>query len=285
MYDTILIATDGSDRTRAAVAHGLGLAETYGATVHALFVVDTRALSFDGEGVADDQGIIEILTQQGRRATEEISREARDRGLGTESSVVHGTPARKIRQYADKHDVDVIAMGTRGRSGIARYMLGSVTETVLRKATQPVLTARGAIAERGVEYDRILLPTDGGAQAERAAVHAFDIASRYGATVHALSVIDGSLINSPALLAALEEESERALESVKHHENRRDVDVVTSVWKGTPSDCITTYATENHIDLITMGAHERRGLDRFLTRSVGKQVVRTAGCPVLTLRR
>jgi len=285
MYDRILVATDGSDRTRAAAAHALGLAERFGASVHALYVVDIRALSFDDEDFVGNDAIVDSLTDRGRRATEEIARRAEALGLDAESAVVQGTPSREIRAYATERDVDLVALGTRGQSGLARYMLGSVAESVLRKATQPVLTARAAVAERGTTYEKILLPVDGGKHSRRVAEHAFDIAAQYDATVHALSVIDSALVRSPDLLGALERESEAAIQAVKRRGRERDVDVVTSLWRGTPSDCISTYATDVNVDLITMGAHERRGLDRFLTQSVAERVVRTAPAPVLTLRR
>lgn len=283
MYDTILIATDGSDRTRTAIAHGLGLAETYGATVHVVYVVDSRAVGFDEEGFAVDD-ILDSLAERGRRVTAAVAEQANERGLDTETAVVQGTPAKGIRQYATEHDVDLITIGTRGRRGVARHLLGSVAESVLRKATQPVLTTKTGATERPVSYDRILLPTDGSTPSERVAEHAFDIATHYGATVHLLSVIDGSLIQSPALLAALEEASEAAVEAAKRQGRRQGANVVSSVWKGTPGDCLTTYAADEDIDLITMGVHQKRRLDRFLTQSVAERVVRTAACPVLTLR-
>lgn len=284
MYDTILIPTDGSDGTRQAVAHGLGLAETYGATVHALYVVDVRALSLDDEGFLNDESILTSLEKRGERATEEISRQASDRRLDAVAAVVRGTPTRQIRQYADDHDTDLIAMGTHGLRGFARFVLGSVAESVVRNATQPVLTTRASATPREPTYDDVLLPTDGSDHAERVADHAFDIAARHDATVHALSVIDSSLIHSPVLLAALEEASEQAISAVKRRGRQTGVDVVSGVWRGTPSDCITTYADKQDVDLITMGTHGRRGLDRFLTQSVAERVLRSANCPVLTLR-
>lgn len=285
MYDTILVPTDGSDGARGAVAHGLGLAETYGATVHALYVVDVRALSLDDEGFGANDGIVDILEQRGERATGEIREQASTRGLDAVAAVVRGTPAREIRQYADEHDADLLAMGTHGRRGLARFVLGSVAESVLRNARQPVLTVRAGATPREPAYDTVLLPTDGSDHAQRVADHAFDIAARYDATVHALSVIDTGLVNSPVLLAALEEVSDRAIRAVKRRGKQADVDVVSSVWRGTPSDCITTYADQRDLDLITMGTHGRRGLDRFLTQSVAERVIRTANCPVFALRR
>ncbi|WP_276259763.1 universal stress protein [Haloglomus litoreum] len=285
MYEHILVATDGSDRTRGAVAHALGVAERYGATVHALYVVDSRALTIDEDGFGDYDQLVTALEERGERATESIAQQAEARGLATRTAVAHGTPARGIRQYADDHEIDLIAMGTQGRTGLARYVLGSVSESVLRKADQPVLTVNRAATTVDPSYDRILLPTDGSGHAGRVADHAFDIAARYDATVHALSVIDENLIRSPDLLATLERESDAALTAARERGEAAGVDVVARVWRGAPYDCITTYASERDIDLVTMGAHGKRGLHRFLTQNTAERVVRRAPCPVWTLRR
>lgn len=282
MYETILLTTDGSDGPQSAVGHGLELADTYGATVHALYVVDTTALSLADEEF-DHQSITAALERRGRRAVEAISQQARDRGIDAVPVVVSGSPAGRIRDYADKHDCDLIAMGTRGRSGIARHLLGSVAESVLGAATQPVLTARAVTARATPTYDDILLPVDGSDQADRAADHAFDIASRYDATVHALSVIESGLIRSSSLLASLETESEQAINDAVHRGKQSGVTVVPTVWRGQPHRCLTTFVDERDVDLLVMGGHDKRGLDRFLTTGVVERVVRTANCPVISL--
>ncbi|PSP98179.1 hypothetical protein BRC89_09505 [Halobacteriales archaeon QS_4_70_19] len=78
------------------------------------------------------------------------------------------------------------------------------------------------------------------------------------------------------LLAALEEESDEALAAVRKRGREADVDVVTSIRRGTPHDCITTCATDRGVGLVAMGAHGNRGLDRFLTANTAERVVRTA---------
>ncbi|WP_435320525.1 universal stress protein [Haloarchaeobius sp. TZWSO28] len=284
MFDSILIGTDGADGTRSAIAHGLGLADTYGATVHALSVVDTSALALDDDGY-DDGHATDVLRQRSNRAVEDIERQATDRGLDVVPAIAAGRPARQILRYADEHDVDLIVMGTRGRKGLARHVLGSVAESVISRSTHPVLTSRATVTPVDPVYDDILLPTDGSAQAARVAEHTFDIAAHYDATVHVFSVIDSSLIQSQELLASLESESEQAVSEMKARGKQAGADVVTRVWRGEPDRCITTYAEAKDIDLITMGTHNRRGLDRFLTATVTERVLRRAPCPVFSLRR
>ncbi|GAB7093943.1 universal stress protein [Halolamina litorea] len=281
MYDDILVATDGSEATLGAVTNALSLAERYDATVHALYVVDVRAINV-GEEAFDDKPVIDTLTGRGERATAEIRRRAEKRGLEAVTTVDPGTPAPRIRRYVADHGIDLVSMGTRGRSGIARHLLGSVAESVLRDATVPVLTTRSEAASEG-DYREILLPVDGSEATGRAADHAFDIAARYDARVHALSVVDAGLSRSGDLLAALETESEAAVETAESRGAAAGVDVVSEVREGTPDACVTEYADEHGIDLLVTGVHERRGLDRFLHRNAVDRLVRTADCPVLTV--
>jgi nucleotide-binding universal stress UspA family protein len=285
-YDSILVATDGSDQTERAVAHALGLAETYGATVHALSVVDTKAVTLADEGFSADRRLLDALEAGCRRAVDAVERRAAERGLEAVTAVRTGTPAARIRAYAEEHDVDLIAVGTRGRRGVARRLLGSVARSVLANTDRPVLTARalrGAAAPATPDYGDVLVATDGSAGAERAAEHAVGIAQRYGATVHGLSVIDTGPAVSPPFLAALEEASEAALAGVERRAEAAGVPVRTRVWRGAPAACIRGYADEHEVDFIAMGTHDRRGLDRFLDRSVTRRVVPTVDQPVLTL--
>jgi nucleotide-binding universal stress UspA family protein len=290
-YETILVATDGSEWTERAVAHALGLADTYGAAVHALSVFDARALSLDDEGFVADEGVVEALERRCTRAVEEVCRRAEARGLDCTTAVERGGPAATIRRYADDSDADLVAMGTRGRGRVARRLLGSVAGSVLARSRRPVLTARtarsddaaGAAVPTDTDYDDVLVPTDGSPGGDRAVEHAVDVADRYGARIHALSVIDTDLIVSPLLLSALEAESERALSAVEERAGEAGVDAVTRVWRGTPAECIRGYAERHGVDLIAMGTHERRGLDRFLTRTVAERVVPRVDPPVLSV--
>ena len=144
MYDTILIPTDGTDSVQPAIEHALNLAETYDATLHTLYVVDER--SYAMMDVRTDL-IIEALETEGQNAIETIRERAESVGLSVETTVETGNPYRSILEYAEKNDIDLIVMGTHGRRGLDRYLLGSVTEKVIRSSDVPVLTVRAPAAE------------------------------------------------------------------------------------------------------------------------------------------
>lgn len=136
MYDDILFPTDGSAGADAALEHALELADTYDSRVHALFVVDT---TYAGRGAAS-RTTTDELRERGRTIVADVTDRAGS--VSVVEAVEEGDPYRSILSYASEHDVDLIVMGTRGRSGVDRYLLGSVTEKVVRTADAPVFTVR-----------------------------------------------------------------------------------------------------------------------------------------------
>jgi len=141
MFDRILLPTDGSDPATAAIEMALGLAETHGATLHVLFIVDQpTTVSGMGEGFSGLDDLLDAIEERGHEATAGIAERARERNVETTAAVRRGNPHDDILAYADDHDVDVIVMGTHGRTGVKRALLGSVTENVVRHSERPVLT-------------------------------------------------------------------------------------------------------------------------------------------------
>ena len=141
MYDRILVPTDGSEGVERAVDHATGLAVAHGASLHAVYVVNTASygtlpMETSWEGVAD------MLRDEGEAAVERVKAIADERGVPAEVALVDGTPSREIVRYAESNDCDLVVMGTHGRGGIDRLLLGSVAERVVRSSGVPVLTVR-----------------------------------------------------------------------------------------------------------------------------------------------
>jgi nucleotide-binding universal stress UspA family protein len=137
MFDTIVIATDGSESVRRAVDVALDLAERFDATVHALYVVDASEVDSSPDRLREEMR--EALTERGESALQEVA-ESTDRDVTT--AVREGRPATVVGDYARDVDADVVAMGTRGRHGENRFLIGSVAERVVRTCPVPVLTVR-----------------------------------------------------------------------------------------------------------------------------------------------
>lgn len=137
MYDDILLPTDGSEGAEKAIEHALELAEIHDSTIHALYVVE-RIHTAD---VGTEQ-IIEAMRSEGKRTVAEIAERAESKGIEAATEVKVGSPARDILEYAEENGIDLVVMGTHGRTGLNRYLLGSVTEKVVRLSDVPVLTVR-----------------------------------------------------------------------------------------------------------------------------------------------
>ena len=140
MYETVVIATDGSEGVQKAIDEGIALANLTGAAVHGLYVVDDRAYVTMSD--ADLFGVTEALEAEGERAVTEVDERAAAAGVESETVVEHGSPATEIVAYADRVDADLITVGAHGRSGVERLLLGSVTENVVRRTDQPVHVVR-----------------------------------------------------------------------------------------------------------------------------------------------
>ncbi|MFB6102214.1 MAG: universal stress protein [Haloplanus sp.] len=142
MYDRILIPTDGSDCATAAVEHALTVADRFDATVHILYVVETDLVGHSAPAL-DPDSLRDALRNQGETATATIEERAADRGLESVTSIVEGVPEDTILDYVGDEDIDLVVMGTHGRRGLDRYLVGSVTERIVRRADVPVLAIHG----------------------------------------------------------------------------------------------------------------------------------------------
>ncbi|WP_248897162.1 universal stress protein [Haloplanus halobius] len=135
MYDRILVPTDGSEGTSEAIDHAIRMATDQGATLHAIYVVENVA---GGEATAAT--VLDALEAAGQEAIDDLIERAESAGVETvEGVVARGTPHQAILDYADEHDIGLVVMGTHGRTGVDRYLLGSVAERVVRLSDVPTL--------------------------------------------------------------------------------------------------------------------------------------------------
>jgi nucleotide-binding universal stress UspA family protein len=163
MYENILYPTDGSGGAEAAVAHVEELAEAYDATVHVLTVIETPHVVGGMAGETDDesqgmssnpsgtgggmasgpQSADDVRTEREESALAVVTEAAESFGdVETVTDMRIGSPYENVIEYAEENDIDLIVMGTHGRTGLDRYLLGSVTEKVVRMSDVPVVTVR-----------------------------------------------------------------------------------------------------------------------------------------------
>ena len=283
MFDDILVPTDGSDCAQAAVGYAEDLATRYEARVHTLCVADSRTL--------ENAPQYDQVKQERAELAERTCNDLSVSGIPVEKAVRTDVPHRAILQYATEQDIDLVVMGTHGRTGVERYLLGSVTEKVVRLSDVPVLTVKAEDdGDASHPYTDILVPTDGSEGAKAAIGPAVDVASTYDARLHALSVIDtmamGVDVRSGTFLEALEESARSAVDTVEEQASHASVSAVdTAIEHGEPYRGVRSYVEEHDVDLVVMGTRGSSGIERYLLGSVTEKTVRTSPVPVMTVRQ
>lgn len=136
MYDHVLVATDGSEHAATAATHAVDVAERYSATLHALYVVETRT-AYDS-AILDAEEAEANLRDIGEEALEAVEQRSENRDLQVISTIDSGIPAERILTYIDENDIDFVFMGERGRSAFKTVLLGSTAEGVLYETDVPV---------------------------------------------------------------------------------------------------------------------------------------------------
>ncbi|MFC7073726.1 universal stress protein [Halovenus rubra] len=141
MFETVVIATDGSESTKRGIRTALDVASRFDATVHAVYVIDENEIAASPEEVRDQ--LHDAIESTGEDALATVRDEAAQQGdMEVVTAVREGSPASELIEYGEAVGADVIAMGTRGRHGEHAYLLGSVAEAVVRRSPIPVLTVR-----------------------------------------------------------------------------------------------------------------------------------------------
>ena len=137
MYETILVATDGSEAAREATAHAVELAQRFDARLYGIAVLESRT-EYDN-AIVDPEEIRRRQREQANRALETLEATAVEAGVTVETEVRAGVPYEEILAYANEHDIDAIVMGARGRSSFRRALLGSTADRLVRTTTRPVM--------------------------------------------------------------------------------------------------------------------------------------------------
>jgi nucleotide-binding universal stress UspA family protein len=293
--DRILMPTDFSEASHAALDYALFLAEQHGAALDLLHVVvlhgsepyDVAAQFPDADEVARRLQEIASSTMQellAARRTDHLEiREVHRRAI---------TAAPAILDYAADEDVDLIVLGTHGRRGVRRFLLGSVAEEVVRLAPCPVLTIPGKTRPELRPIARIVAPVDYSEPSKSALAAAKELAETYGGLVCAVHVLEPIPEYHPFTIGAgvpvdyrrLTEQAKETLGRLVEEVGGPRVEVETEVLLGSPGPRITEYAEQVEADLIVVATHGHTGLSRLFLGSVAEKVVRLAGCPVLVLR-
>ena len=292
----ILFPTDFSACAEGAYRHAALLAHHTGAELHLLHVAeaDDPPMAWpDADSrvsmgaVFADLGVLSVPGASDLDLTEVVAEEVEGR-----------RPAEAIVEYARDEEADLVVMGTHGRSGWRRGVLGSVAEAVVRHAPCPVLTVRprSAYASGDAPWPprRVLLAVDApdleGAAPSLAARWATRLAHVYRAPLDIVHVMRPPAVSIADPRAAAQGRTRArnallALANTLCAESDAALSVQVTVRSGDPIDVIQAVARENHAHLLVVGSHGRRGPRRALLGSVAEALLRSAPCPTLVVRR
>lgn len=280
---TVVVPLDGSELAAAALPYGRALAEKFGATLYLVRVVDIDA---PAEVAAD--------------ARDYLARIAQETGLATEIVVRYGDPAAEIVDLVLELPEPMITMTTHGRSGIGRWLFGSVADRVVRNAGVPVLLIRSSMPQREPGVIRsILLPVDGSTLAEAAVPYATELARRFDATIHLVRVAETpeiySLLSVPAgaptSAEVLNQLAQQLVETATSYVNElaerlrsEGLRVDAHVLEGIAPEQLLAFERERQPDIVVMATHGRSGLSRVVFGSVAERLLREGTVPLLLIR-
>jgi nucleotide-binding universal stress UspA family protein len=297
----IVVGTDFSAESDIALAHGIRIARHVGAEVvlaHAGTVIDTAdaALAPESAALLEYERIVAEHAEANRAHLEQLVTRVRATGLAATDKVVDGFPDTGLSEAAEELDADLLIIGTHGRTGLKRLLLGSVAERVVRLCRRHVMVARAPV-DPGAEpggYGRVLVPTDFSPRAELALEVALELVRPGGEIdlLHAWSLpaFTGSLVPSRVtenalepVRASIEAGAREKGDALIARHGREGVSISLIIVNDSAARAIDQAATASGPELIVMGGHGRRGLRRWVLGSVAEATVRHAPCSVVVV--
>jgi nucleotide-binding universal stress UspA family protein len=300
MYTRMLVPLDGSKLAENVLPYARALARALGLRIDLLSVVESMdfARTTHAGHVRDLEPMIDASLQGSKRYLEDVARSFT--GMVVDGcSVEQGNPEEIIIEKAARDKGTLIGMATRGRSGIHRWLMGSVAEKVLRGASNSLLLVRGEAegkTDGTASLKSVVVPLDGSKLAESVLPHAIELAKKlsleivltraYQLPFSTYAGADAPYIpNRDALLTGVREEAGAYLEEKVNELHQNGIDKVSSILLvGSGADEIIDLARATPDNLIAMCTHGRSGVNRWVLGSVTEKVVRHSGDPVLVVR-
>lgn len=289
-FKRILCPVDFSDFSASAYEYALTLAEYYKAHLVALHAVELSKYPYaDYAGATGDLAdLLRALCEGGEVKLREFVKKHSGHGVEPKLVVNQGNASDLILSFAQKDDVELIVMGTHGRRGFDRLVLGSTTDHVMRKACCPVLVVSNPahnVMTTGPDgkhrLSRILYCTDFSINSERALEYAISLAAEYGAELITLHVVEGT--PDPTTAEAMIAARTGQLDKLISDDQRKHLNVRTAVRCGKPYQQIVSYAKEVQAHLVVMTARGGDAVDRAVFGSTTYRVIQLGPSPVLAI--
>ena len=282
----ILFATDLSPASYAALPFAAEFARLYGAKVWGFHVYSPKVypvspsltVPVTGEGARD------VAQQLGRHLEQGLA------GIPQEAVIAHGETWNAVSSFIKENNIDLIVIGTHGRTGFRKALLGSVAETIFRQSTCPVLTVGPKASShlgQPIQTKEILYATDFTPASQAAAPYAISLAQEHQAHLVLLHVIEPAKAGELAQGGEFVSASMQLLRDLVPPEAELWCEPEDIVEYGSPADNILTLAAQRHSHLIVLGVRKPEGslgLATHFARATAYKVVSQARCPVLTVR-
>jgi nucleotide-binding universal stress UspA family protein len=285
MYSNIVVAFDESEFAAAALVEALHMVKAHGGSV-----TMARAVYFDTEefGIAPEQ--LEKRFNKARAVCmKSVERYSTEFGVSIGLSIRQGDAPEVIIEVAKEKAADLVVMGTYGRRGIKRLIMGSTTSSVLLDAPCDVLVVKRPCHECTGKYDSVLVPFDGSQPARKALARAVDMAKTNGARLIALYVIPQyeemiEFYSSASINNRLIEEGRKIVDEAHKIAGGRGMDAATLVEKGRAGDVIAETAATLPNPVIVMGTRALRGMNKAILGSTAERVIASASAPILVVK-
>lgn len=290
MFKNILVPLDGSNLAERALTPAVSIAEAMSANLTLLRVVPQFAI------LAADPMLYEEMNRLGEDESLSYLRARVDElnlAFPVEVICETGQPADTIIQYAEDLNVDLIIMSSHGRSGLNRWVYGSVAERVLRQGPCATAIINAQAANKLPERRKILVPLDGSELAERALEPGIQLAKAMEADLHLLRVTTSAhqMLETSSMQEVFSEIEDKEVQEADDYLRAKyidvaDVDVFSAVAlaKTSVAETIIEHAAVQGIDMIVMSSHGRTGLQRWVYGSVAEKVLRSACCATMIIR-
>jgi nucleotide-binding universal stress UspA family protein len=285
MYETIVVGFDGSEYSKAALIDASKRAKLHGGKV-----VMVHAVYFDEE----EFGIAPVQLEKRFEVGNKLCMQTREKynaefGIELESLVCQGEPPEIINTVARERGAGLIAMGTHGRRGIKRMIMGSVTASVIASSPCDVLVVKKPCSDCTGEYKSVLVAFDGSENSKKALIKAGQLAGENGGEVTVLYAMPRyeemiGFMRTESIKKSMFDEAEKVVEVARNTAAENGFTVATMVQEGSAADRVVDNAAKLRKDLIVMGTLGWTGVNKAIMGSTTERVIMNSPCPVLVVR-